>query len=653
MRSSWFIWLGVWGLGLLGMAGLATAAPTTAGQSVESAAAIIFSYPTDLIFGDQTNTSNFTSNANDPALSCLAGSPFSPAGYRSAWYQINPPVNGRLVLETLPNADYRANYDTVMAAFVGTPGNLTEIACNDDTVAFFSKLTIPIVQGQTYYIVVVARDFSAGARPPVLNFRAELLPDPTWEITSQLPHALTGHSVAVSGTDLYIVGGFTSINPIQGTGGNRSGGFYKYDTTAGTLTTLPNMPAAATPGGSGYGYAGAAISRNLLHLPSGFVGTNGAYDGTHWVYDFQTNQWRVFSAANGQVDPPWGPPPGSNVPGWTAVVNHEFGLQRGIYVVGGLRGIFRGGSNTFPSGNAYLLLDTGSGYNWLTLPNMQTPRYAHTAVRIGRDVCVVGGLTVIDGGDALLGGGECYKPTGVAPDNTPGWYPLADSLNIPRYMADSAVGSDGRWYVYGGINASGNYVGATEVYDFATGTWTFAPGNQWLNMPALAWPRSGFVGNNLWAVGGQQQGGPTPLPVIQKLTLPHLPAAQYAHRSYLPLVANPPASTVGFPGAIPIQNGQVVQQLFEVGQAYHIYTFYLPQTHIIQFNMTDIPSGYDYDLLLYNVQKQFIVQSANIGTTPEHLRVLLPIGQYYVLVANGTPTLTPSPQPYTAQFVIE
>jgi hypothetical protein len=647
MRASWFIWLAVWGLSLLGLGGLATAAPTTAGQSAESAAAIILSYPNALIYGDQTNTSNFTSNANDPALSCLAGSPFNQRGYRSAWYKLNPPASGDIVLETLPNSDYRANYDTVIAVFVGTPGSLTEIACNDDETAFFSHLTLPVAQGQTYYIEVVSRDFSVGARPPVLNFRAELIPGKTWEIVGQLPFALTGHSVVPHGNDLYIVGGFTNINPTMGSGGDRSSSFYKYNTSTGTLTILPDMPASPAPGGAGYGYAEAAISRNLLHMPSGFVGTNGAYDGTHWVYDLTTNEWRVFSAANGQVDPPWGPPPGNNVPGWAAVLDHEFGLQRGIYVIGGLRGTFRTGTNTLPSANAYLMLDTGSGYNWLNLPNMSNARYAHTAVRVGRDVCVVGGLTVVDGGDGILSSGECYRPTA----EPPGWYALGDTLTVPRFMAESALGPDGRWYVFGGIDATGNYVPQTEVYDFNSGTWSIIQSNYWLGSPALAWPRGGFVGGTLWSVGGQQQGGPAALPIIQRLNI--FPTNNAPHTVYLPFIANPQARGLSLLGAIPIFPGQTATHLFQAGDAYHIYTFYLPDTRAMQFTLFNIPPSYDYDLLLYTSQKQFMQLSSNPGTTNEILSATLPAGQYYVLVANVNPTLSPSGQPYAVQFIVQ
>ncbi|MDA0245375.1 MAG: hypothetical protein OT477_18320 [Chloroflexi bacterium] len=668
MRRIWFVWLGIWGVVLVGVAGwagqmggstavsIAQAAPSaaflTAGQTYTSATVIPMAYPSLLVFGDQTNTTTFTSDVTDPPLSCLASSPFSPKGYRSAWYRLTPPAGGLLVIETLPNSDYRSNYDTAVAVYVGNINSLSELACNDDHIAFFSRTTLNVSQSQTYYIEVVARDFSAGSRPPTLNFRAELFASEDWETAGNLPEPITGHTVVVSGTDAYIVGGFSSINPVMGTGGDRSGWFHRYNTLTGELSTLPSMPAAPAPGGSGYGYADGAISRNLFHLPNGFVGTNGVYDGTHWVYDFETNQWRVFSAANGQVDPPWGASPGTNVPGWTTVLNHEFGLQRGIYVVGGLRGTFRGGPNALPSANAYLMLDTGSGYSWLNLPNMNTARYAHTAARFGRDVCVVGGLTVIDNGDALLSGGECYKPTGIAPDFVPGWYPTVGNLNIPRFMADSAVGADGRWYVFGGINASGNYIPQVEVHDFSTGTWSIVNGNLWLDAPALAWPRGEFIGNTLWVFGGQQQGGPAPIPLIQQLDFP-IPASALPLKAYLPLISYGGGAGQSLTSAIPIQSGQGIYRTFQTGKAYDIYTFFLPNTRVAHMSLSQIPGGYDYDLLLYGSNKTLIDFSVTPGTNEELIVRSLPAGQYYLFVANTSPTIPQSAQPYWLQFGLE
>lgn len=668
MRRFWFLWLVGCGLLLIGLGNVvqgtavarvapAQAAPftaesavLTAGQTFSTAQQIPFAYPSGLQYSDQTNVSSFSTEFTDPILPCLSSSPFSHQGYRSAWYKFTAPASGRLTVETLTNADYRANYDTVIAVHVGTINSLTTIACNDDTTAIFSQVTVDVVQAGEYFVEVVARDFTAGSKPPVLNLTAHISVSTAWETAALLPDPLSGHAVAISGTQAYIVGGFTTLNPIMGTGGDRSGWFRRFDTVTKQFATLPSMPAGPAPGGSGYGYADAVISRNLLHMPTGFVGTNGSYAGTHWVFDFATQQWRVLSAANGQVDPPWGPPPGSNVPGWAALTDYEFGLQRGFYMAGGLRGTFRGGTNAHPSADAYLFLDTGSNYSWVTLPPMNDARYAHTAARFGRDLCVVGGLTVISGGDALLPDGECYKPGGIAPDFIPGWYPTVGSLNVPRYMADSAVGADGRWYVFGGINASGNHVAEVEVLDFNTASWSIVGRNYYLENPALAWPRGSFIGNTLWVFGGHQQGGPAPIPLIQTL---EFPSNLVLNRDvYLPVVIKDGAGRT-FAQAITLFSGQYAVDTFIPGEGYHIYQFSVPSTKVATITLSNVPAGYDYDLLLYDQNKIFVDLSMNPGTAVDQITRSLPAGTYYILVANTTPTINQNAQAYILQLAIQ
>jgi hypothetical protein len=56
--------------------------------------------------------------------------------------------------------------DTVLAAFTGTKGNLTEVACDDDTSggtsSLQSQIVFPVEGGTTYYIMVASWSSSAG-----------------------------------------------------------------------------------------------------------------------------------------------------------------------------------------------------------------------------------------------------------------------------------------------------------------------------------------------------------------------------------------------------------------------------------------------------------------------------------------------------------
>ena len=91
--------------------------------------------------------SGSTSN-DDPALSC--GSSLLPTQTRSVWYRLTPSEAGRFSVST-----EGSNFDTVLAVLTsGASGGLTEIACNDDSVAALgpSSLVFDAKAGAAYYI---------------------------------------------------------------------------------------------------------------------------------------------------------------------------------------------------------------------------------------------------------------------------------------------------------------------------------------------------------------------------------------------------------------------------------------------------------------------------------------------------------------------
>ena len=47
-----------------------------------------------------------------------------------------------------------SNFDTVLAAYSGTCGALTQLACNDDTCGLQSEVTFPVTVGNVYYVRV-------------------------------------------------------------------------------------------------------------------------------------------------------------------------------------------------------------------------------------------------------------------------------------------------------------------------------------------------------------------------------------------------------------------------------------------------------------------------------------------------------------------
>ncbi len=110
------------------------------------------------------STLNATSAPDDPIPTCglSAGS--------SVWYSFTATNNGLMRLQTAGS-----DFDTVLAVYTGTRGNLTEVACNDDTsTGLSSQIEFTTVSGTTYYVMVTGNGNVGGN----LTFHAELFTMP-------------------------------------------------------------------------------------------------------------------------------------------------------------------------------------------------------------------------------------------------------------------------------------------------------------------------------------------------------------------------------------------------------------------------------------------------------------------------------------------
>ncbi|MCB9434513.1 MAG: hypothetical protein H6668_21305 [Ardenticatenaceae bacterium] len=110
------------------------------------------------------DVSNATTANDDPFLSCYAGQ-----GNRSVWYRYTPTSSGELSVDT-----FGSNYDTVLAIWTGTRGNLTEVDCNDDADGLQSVLTVSVQAGTPYFIEITSYDNVAGT----LRISADFTNDP-------------------------------------------------------------------------------------------------------------------------------------------------------------------------------------------------------------------------------------------------------------------------------------------------------------------------------------------------------------------------------------------------------------------------------------------------------------------------------------------
>lgn len=107
---------------------------------------------------DARDTSFATRSHDDPALSCV------PDGLHahSVWYRLVAPGDGTITVDS-----FGSGFDTVLAAFAGECGELTEVACDDDTQATQSRIDFPVVAGATYLIELSSYGSSAGGAAKV------------------------------------------------------------------------------------------------------------------------------------------------------------------------------------------------------------------------------------------------------------------------------------------------------------------------------------------------------------------------------------------------------------------------------------------------------------------------------------------------------
>lgn len=581
--------------------------------------------------GDSTNITNFTQDASDPILSCMWGTPTSSTGHRTAWYKFTAVSSGNISIDT-----FGSSYDTVLAVWKDVSPDeildpctdissyLQAVACQDDGQGLTSNLIITVRKGETYYIEVA--DWEAAApTTKVLQIKAlQEDIDSNWTLKASMPTSLSRHATAVAGSNIYVIGGqISQLGTV-----NITPNLWRYNTVTNQWTSendLPDMP------GPGYSNTSAAYvdgpnDNGRIYLPNGYGG--GPYDMTHYAYDIQGGYWQTRASLTTAI-------PGTQPFAWaTAVADPSV---NGYYLVGGLASTDPFTPTATVKNEMYLYLP-GSN-TWLPRTAMTSARYAHTGALVNGRVCVVGGIS---NNNILLVDGECYIQ-GV------GWANIA-ALNIPRYAAASAVGLNGRWYVIGGINAQGEAVAETEVYNMANNTWTLLPVNddlgRSLSLPARAWPRGGTVGSTFYAIGGNNMPDQQPLPFVESLFLP-------TTEILLPVVianltdANRPDDN--FTQARPLAvNVPQFRNFDNSKDFFDVYYFDLSSLSTITTNLTQVPSDSDYNLAIYDANKLLWGKSENLVGANESVKLTLSAGRYYVMVER----IWPFNEPNTANYRI-
>ncbi|HET6398846.1 MAG TPA: S8 family serine peptidase, partial [Candidatus Thermoplasmatota archaeon] len=91
-------------------------------------------------YGQRQSTAGATLQSGEPQPCGAIGS--------TVWFRWTPSVSGTATVET-----FTSDYDTVLAAYTGSWGSLTNLACNDDDSGTLqSRIQFAVVAGQTYHI---------------------------------------------------------------------------------------------------------------------------------------------------------------------------------------------------------------------------------------------------------------------------------------------------------------------------------------------------------------------------------------------------------------------------------------------------------------------------------------------------------------------
>jgi hypothetical protein len=635
--------------------GPAPAAVETLGAASDTCGVNSVEIPVNGEAGGLTNVSLFTSLPTDPNIrSCMWGSPPSDRGYRSAWYRLVAPASGQLIVDTSGS-----NYDTVVAIHTGGCASLSLVSCNDDYVGLTSRAVATVQQGQVYHIEVVDWRQEAPSGGVILNLTAGIVSESKWQQIGLMAAARSRHMAVAVGPYLYVLGGQAYD---QSGGVIRIRDMSRFDTRTQTWETMPSMPhvcGGESPDSGGYSNTTAVYINGRIYTPAGFVGDVGSYSGRHCMFDITTNEWYP-KQPNIPQEAPW---PGGEPYAWSAAVAYP--PFNGYFLTGGLSGampLTPGLPDPPPDWqprNEMLFYQIGGTVNdpgsWTTLAPMQAARFAHTAVqlRLGTTdyICVVGGLTKsTEGNPQLLTGGECFHTTAN------NWSLTLPPLNTPRYNAGSAVGPDGYWYVFGGVNASGNQVALTERYDPASNSWVALDSRYNLGQlpatPPRSWPRGAFIGDSLWVTGGEWRtvAGLRVVNLVERLFMP-------SRHTFLPVVAQALSTShpgLTFANALLIRSQQPQEHRFVSATDYlHVFYYDTAAAGITTIHLSQIPAGSDYNIHVYHDNKGRIVSGLNLGNQDELVSVSGTAQRYYIFVERvfPSPGADPHPQPYRLQVV--
>ena len=594
--------------------------------------------------GGSTTVNTFTTTGADPDLSCAWGTPVNAKGYRTAWYQFTAANHGVITIDTLGSS-----YDTVLTVYDGTNGSCTSnantmtlVTCNDDNNGFSSHVQFTANKGNTYYIQVADWQLGASGNATLqLSLEVEDI-DSSWEQMGAMSEARSRHATVVVGNNIFVIGGQTSeFDPFGDNNPQIISSFDRYHVNSQTwanTNTFPELPEADGLSNTTAAYVNTnagSCNDGCIFVPGGYSGGSTDFNGTHWGFDFDTNLWIEKASIGDSGNPGW---PGGAPFAWSTAVTPPDNL--GYYLIGGLSSIPAITDTTATIHNNVYFYRVSTN-QWEEKTSMDFAKYGHTAAYVGNEICVIGG---IETGGILSPNGQCWNPNG-----TDGWRNIA-ALSEARYGAGSSVGPDGKWYVYGGANGSSQAIATVEVWD---------PNNEaagWVTLdvsrdlgvtnalPPRIWPRGGFVGNYLWAVGGNDS-----LTTNNRVSITEMQRLFIGQNNLLlPFLIN--AGTNGddhFGEAVTIAFNKTYSRDFdEILDLYDVYTFNLNTTTALIVKLREIPGNSDYNIYIYDDNKRLWGKGENPSNQNETVSLTLASGTYYVVVERAFPAGLPNSKNY-------
>jgi len=297
--------------------------------------------------------------------------------------------------------------------------------------------------------------------------------------------------------------------------------------------------------------------------------------------------------------------------------------------------------------------DGYSGHSSLTIAPDNTPYVAWDDRSSGDEIYVrrwngssweeVGAGSASGGGISDNSAASFYPSMAIAPDGTPyvAWYDHSGSGWPPEIYVRYWNGSS--WGEVGAGSASGGGISDNSGYSEHPSL-AIAPDGT----PYVAWDDDNSGDDEIYV---RRWGGGAPSPPLSNNI--YLPLVMKGYCSCGPDNYEPNDSFAQAYG--PLTSGQTYQSYIsccDVASRRDYFYIDISTTKAINIDLTNIPTGVDYDLYLYNSAQRRVGQSQNNGNLPDHISYdPTSAGRYYILVFS--PFYHYSASPYSLRVTYD